>query len=222
MGFEATAVAPAGQVDHPLCASPSRQATESWKSDLGLPTCDGHVRLSLHGFRHRPFHPAASRPLRGRPDAPAADKALDCRTAKSCAAALPAGHFSAHLQCARAILEFIARTRCLSRREGVHQTPFSRGGSRRSSRRSFSRFASTRCAPMHRESVFPALVRHEKMARRRSLRAIDSRREIGAAGRNRTHDPLVRSQVLYPAELQPPEPKSIAARPGQTRRAADS
>jgi hypothetical protein len=27
----------------------------------------------------------------------------------------------------------------------------------------------------------------------------------GAAGRNRTHDPLVRSQVLYPAELQPPE-----------------
>ena len=25
----------------------------------------------------------------------------------------------------------------------------------------------------------------------------------GAAGRNRTHDPLVRSQVLYPAELQP-------------------
>jgi hypothetical protein len=26
---------------------------------------------------------------------------------------------------------------------------------------------------------------------------------IGAAGRNRTHDPLVRSQVLYPAELQP-------------------
>ena len=27
---------------------------------------------------------------------------------------------------------------------------------------------------------------------------------VGAAGRNRTHDPLVRSQVLYPAELQPP------------------
>ena len=27
--------------------------------------------------------------------------------------------------------------------------------------------------------------------------------EYGAAGRNRTHDPLVRSQVLYPAELQP-------------------
>ena len=45
---------------------------------------------------------------------------------------------------------------------------------------------------------------------------------IGAAGRNRTHDPLVRSQVLYPAELQPPEPKSIAARSGQTRRAAAS
>ena len=29
---------------------------------------------------------------------------------------------------------------------------------------------------------------------------------FGAAGRNRTHDPLVRSQVLYPAELQPPKP----------------
>ena len=28
----------------------------------------------------------------------------------------------------------------------------------------------------------------------------------GAAGRNRTHDPLVRSQVLYPAELQPLSP----------------
>ncbi len=27
--------------------------------------------------------------------------------------------------------------------------------------------------------------------------------KAGAAGRNRTHDPLVRSQVLYPAELQP-------------------
>ena len=27
--------------------------------------------------------------------------------------------------------------------------------------------------------------------------------QYGAAGRNRTHDPLVRSQVLYPAELQP-------------------
>ena len=32
---------------------------------------------------------------------------------------------------------------------------------------------------------------------------------FGAAGRNRTHDPLVRSQVLYPAELQPPEEKII-------------
>ena len=29
----------------------------------------------------------------------------------------------------------------------------------------------------------------------------------GAAGRNRTHDPLVRSQVLYPAELQPRKTK---------------
>ena len=27
--------------------------------------------------------------------------------------------------------------------------------------------------------------------------------EYGAAGRIRTHDPLVRSQVLYPTELQP-------------------
>jgi hypothetical protein len=27
----------------------------------------------------------------------------------------------------------------------------------------------------------------------------------GAAGRIRTHDPLVRSQVLYPTELQPHE-----------------
>jgi hypothetical protein len=33
----------------------------------------------------------------------------------------------------------------------------------------------------------------------------------GAAGRNRTHDPLVRSQVLYPAELQPPKPGIIDA-----------
>ena len=28
---------------------------------------------------------------------------------------------------------------------------------------------------------------------------------FGAAGRIRTHDPLVRSQVLYPTELQPPK-----------------
>ena len=34
---------------------------------------------------------------------------------------------------------------------------------------------------------------------------------FGAAGRIRTHDPLVRSQVLYPTELQPREPRSIAA-----------
>ena len=39
-------------------------------------------------------------------------------------------------------------------------------------------------------------------------------RKVGAAGRNRTHDPLVRSQVLYPAELQPPEPCIIAAKCG--------
>src|SRR5690349_14881708 len=36
----------------------------------------------------------------------------------------------------------------------------------------------------------------------------------GAAGRNRTHDPLVRSQVLYPAELQPPEAGIIAEQGG--------
>jgi hypothetical protein len=36
-------------------------------------------------------------------------------------------------------------------------------------------------------------------------------KNVGAAGRNRTHDPLVRSQVLYPAELQPPEAHIIAA-----------
>ena len=36
--------------------------------------------------------------------------------------------------------------------------------------------------------------------------------KTGAAGRNRTHDPLVRSQVLYPAELQPPEARIIAAK----------
>ncbi len=32
--------------------------------------------------------------------------------------------------------------------------------------------------------------------------AINGAYYYGAAGRNRTHDPLVRSQVLYPAELQ--------------------
>ncbi len=30
-------------------------------------------------------------------------------------------------------------------------------------------------------------------------------KQNGAAGRIRTHDPLVRSQVLYPTELQPRE-----------------
>jgi Phage integrase family len=34
---------------------------------------------------------------------------------------------------------------------------------------------------------------------------------VGAAGRNRTHDPLVRSQVLYPTELQPRWGQSISA-----------
>jgi hypothetical protein len=40
---------------------------------------------------------------------------------------------------------------------------------------------------------------------------------FGAAGRNRTHDPLVRSQVLYPAELQPPKTKIIAWESEQSR-----
>ena len=38
---------------------------------------------------------------------------------------------------------------------------------------------------------------------------------VGAAGRIRTHDPLVRSQVLYPTELQPLKPHSIARFGGQ-------
>src|SRR5690625_3287035 len=33
--------------------------------------------------------------------------------------------------------------------------------------------------------------------------------EYGAAGRIRTHDPLVRSQVLYPTELQPRRTRTI-------------
>ena len=33
----------------------------------------------------------------------------------------------------------------------------------------------------------------------------------GAAGRIRTHDPLVRSQVLYPTELQPPRENETIA-----------
>jgi hypothetical protein len=37
----------------------------------------------------------------------------------------------------------------------------------------------------------------------------------GAAGRIRTHDPLVRSQVLYPTELQPRELQSIARLAGE-------
>jgi hypothetical protein len=39
--------------------------------------------------------------------------------------------------------------------------------------------------------------------RQKPQRFASLRLESGAAGRNRTHDPLVRSQVLYPAELQP-------------------
>ena len=38
----------------------------------------------------------------------------------------------------------------------------------------------------------------------------------GAAGRNRTHDPLVRSQVLYPAELQPHPKDEILAQEFRT------
>ena len=43
--------------------------------------------------------------------------------------------------------------------------------------------------------------RYEEIKKRTSMKLVLS--ETGAAGRNRTHDPLVRSQVLYPAELQP-------------------
>ncbi|SIT40369.1 hypothetical protein BN2475_250140 [Paraburkholderia ribeironis] len=40
----------------------------------------------------------------------------------------------------------------------------------------------------------------------------------GAAGRIRTHDPLVRSQVLYPTELQPHAKRILLAamKPGET------
>src|SRR5688572_10840820 len=57
----------------------------------------------------------------------------------------------------------------------------------------------------------------EKRAECRGIQPVDLVTEFGAAGRIRTHDPLVRSQVLYPTELQPREPRSIAAfagRPG--------
>jgi len=38
----------------------------------------------------------------------------------------------------------------------------------------------------------------------RAAKPLISQKKTGAAGRIRTHDPLVRSQVLYPTELQPP------------------
>src|SRR5450830_85098 len=41
------------------------------------------------------------------------------------------------------------------------------------------------------------------MAEKQKGPSFDGPFMFGAAGRNRTHDPLVRSQVLYPAELQP-------------------
>ncbi len=45
--------------------------------------------------------------------------------------------------------------------------------------------------------------------------------ETGAAGRNRTHDPLVRSQVLYPAELQPQKLYNTTRRPSRPLHAPD-
>ena len=51
-----------------------------------------------------------------------------------------------------------------------------------------------------------------KKARKRKVRnSFESRTINGAPGRNRTHDPLVRSQVLYPAELlAQPRKRTIA------------
>ena len=40
---------------------------------------------------------------------------------------------------------------------------------------------------------------------------------VGAAGRIRTHDPLVRSQILYPTELQPREEETIGVRQGKSK-----
>src|SRR3954466_5346053 len=45
-----------------------------------------------------------------------------------------------------------------------------------------------------------------------ALQALDLITLSGAAGRIRTHDPLVRSQVLYPTELQPRSPRVYSTR----------
>ena len=49
--------------------------------------------------------------------------------------------------------------------------------------------------------------RTNRMQKRKKGPSCDGPFISGAAGRNRTHDPLVRSQVLYPAELQPRKKK---------------
>lgn len=53
-----------------------------------------------------------------------------------------------------------------------------------------------------------------------AITALSSRKgekEDGAAGRIRTHDPLVRSQILYPTELQPREEETIGVRQGKSK-----
>jgi len=50
---------------------------------------------------------------------------------------------------------------------------------------------------------FPASNKKGADTKRQKGPSFDGPFISGAAGRNRTHDPLVRSQVLYPAELQP-------------------
>ena len=59
----------------------------------------------------------------------------------------------------------------------------------------------------------------EQRARCRHFSPFNETKNCGAAGRIRTHDPLVRSQVLYPTELQPREgAKYISAPSRQLRR----
>src|SRR5260221_9522188 len=55
------------------------------------------------------------------------------------------------------------------------------------------------------EAKTPHKPRHQPSTNEKASELCSSEAcRFGAAGRNRTHDPLVRSQVLYPAELQPP------------------
>ncbi len=58
------------------------------------------------------------------------------------------------------------------------------------------------------ESGFGGQMKNERSKPERGCKiSLATPRNTGAAGRNRTHDPLVRSQVLYPAELQPRKTK---------------